>query len=47
MIPIPFSSATVDIMEYKTVEELEKIAQETGKKPEEIISEYLNSDNID
>lgn len=47
MIPIPFSSATVDIMEYRTAEDLEKIAQETGKKPEEIISEYLNSDNID
>ena len=47
IIPKPFSSATFDVLEYKNFDELEKQSQETGKKPEEIITEFLNSDNID
>lgn len=47
IIPKPFSTATFDVLEFKNYNELEKQSQETGKKPEEIITEFLNSDNID
>ena len=47
IVPMPFSNAKIEVLEYKNYEELEKQSQEVGKKPEEIITEFLNSDNID
>ncbi len=47
ILPLPFSSATVTTLEYTTYADLEKSATEQGKAPEELVSEFLNSDNID
>jgi len=47
IIPKPFSSATVKALEFANYAELEEYARARGKTPEEAVSDFLNSDNID
>ncbi len=47
ILPLPFSSARVTVLEYENYAEMENAATEQGKSSEELISDFLNSDNID
>ncbi len=47
IIPKPFSSATVKALEFANYAELDEYARARGKTPEEAVSDFLNSDNID
>ena len=43
IIPFPFSSVEMELLEFASVDELKAEAQKAGKQPEEFASDYMNN----
>ena len=43
IIPFPFSSVEMELLEFASIDELKAEAQKAGKQPEEFASDYMNN----